>query len=192
MSTAAGSPRSPPTPSAGSWPTSNSDTAAAPAARTESGWPRTPGWATSRYTASRRTKSGAPSSCTPSNSRLDATPRPGTTRPAAGNPNGCATGYSACLPPSPAPAAVCCCTSPNGRRGLGWSPTRSPGCALSPSPAERHTHRPDDLKAAAGPWNPHHPRRPRANGHTHTAKSKPGTGCTARTMINNRTVQDPG
>jgi hypothetical protein len=65
-STATGSPRSSPTPRpvapAHSYPTSSCATAAAHAAKTASGSPRTPACATSHCTTSPRTRSGSPSS----------------------------------------------------------------------------------------------------------------------------------
>jgi hypothetical protein len=47
--------------SRGSWPTSNSGTAAGHGSRTASAAPRTPGWPTCRCPTSLRTGSGAPS-----------------------------------------------------------------------------------------------------------------------------------
>src|SRR5512142_2722269 len=92
-------------------------------------------------------------------------------------PNGYRPGCSPSRRPSPAPAADGSCTWPNTTHGPAPSPKRSPGCARyrpdrRRTPADRGPDQPND-PAVPRPVEPApHPRRPRANRHTQTPRSR--------------------
>ena len=143
---------------AGSSPTWNCATAAAPAARTASAPPKTPACATCPCTASPRTRSGARSSPWPANCSPGCRCSPCTAPPAAGNPNGCGC---AC---SPSPGASSAAAGASGSA----SPPRWPWAtadhrrhhpAAGPAhPADQHATRPyDQERTTRGPVEPRPP-----------------------------------